>query len=110
MSFENMSLLAVVDPDANRAMVLARACQAAVTATDASELLHGVFGAALTNVVVGRSGQSGPTPPCVAWGRHQFRPRMLWQWRLSWQAQPACSGDLRGMMAPHDQSGSSTVF
>ena len=34
-------VVAVVDPDANRARALARACRAAATATDASELLHG---------------------------------------------------------------------
>jgi hypothetical protein len=39
-SFENMSLVAVVDPDANRATVLAHACRDAAIATAASELLH----------------------------------------------------------------------
>jgi predicted dehydrogenase len=34
-------VVAVVDPDANRARALARACRAAATATDASEVLHG---------------------------------------------------------------------
>ncbi len=34
-------VVSVVDPDANRARALARACRAAATATDASELLHG---------------------------------------------------------------------